>query len=293
VAWPYRSVGLTFTNQKGYTMSLSLSSGVRQALSSIQSTAAMAQATQLRLATGKKVNSAIDNPSSFFTASGLNNRAGDLSRRLDGIGQGVKTLEAADNGIKGITKLVESAKSIVTQARQSSDNAVRESLRQQYDEIQGQIDELTNDSGYNGVNLIKNGADDLTVVYNEDGSSKSEITGKDLDSAGLGLTGTAANAWDDAAGVTAMDGELDKLDAALTTLRTQAATFGASLSTVKNREEFTQAMVNTLRSGADSLVLADSNEEGANLLALQTRGQLAQTALSLASQADQAVLRMF
>ena len=80
---------------------------------------------------------------------------------------------------------------------------------------------------------------------------------------------------------------------ALSTLRTQASSFGTSLTIVQNRQDFTKAMINTLQTGADTLVLADTNEEAANMLALQTRQQLSSTALSLASQADQAVLRLF
>ena len=80
---------------------------------------------------------------------------------------------------------------------------------------------------------------------------------------------------------------------ALTTLRTQATSFGSSLSVVQTRQDFTKSMVNTLQTGADNLVLADTNEEGANLLALQTRQSLSTTALSLSAQADQNVLRLF
>ena len=72
-----------------------------------------------------------------------------------------------------------------------------------------------------------------------------------------------------------------------------ASTFGSNLSVAQTRQDFTKEMVNTLTTGADNLVLADSNEEGAKLLALNTRQQLSQTALSLASQADQSVLRLF
>ena len=83
------------------------------------------------------------------------------------------------------------------------------------------------------------------------------------------------------------------MSTALTSLRAESQTLSSSLSTVQIRQDFTKSMVNTLQSGADSLTLADSNEEGANLLALQTRQQLSSTALSLASQADQNVLRLF
>ena len=83
------------------------------------------------------------------------------------------------------------------------------------------------------------------------------------------------------------------MKAALDQIATQASTFGSNLSVVENRQEFTKAMINTLKTGSDNLTLSDQNEEAANLLALQTRQQLSQTALSLANQADQGVLRLF
>ena len=92
---------------------------------------------------------------------------------------------------------------------------------------------------------------------------------------------------------TQIDDSITKIDGALTTLRTQASKFGSSLTTVQTRQDFTKNLINTLQTGADNLVLADTNEEGANLLALQTRQQLSTTALSLSAQADQAVLRLF
>src|SRR3954465_16041429 len=98
-------------------MAITLSAGVRQSLSALQSASAQSSVVQNRLATGKKVNSALDNPTSFFTASGLTNRASDLTSLLDSMGQAVKTLEAADKGIQAISKLVENAKSIVKQAQ--------------------------------------------------------------------------------------------------------------------------------------------------------------------------------
>ena len=86
---------------------------------------------------------------------------------------------------------------------------------------------------------------------------------------------------------------ITKLDTALSTLRTQASKFGSNLSTVQTRQDFTKQLINTLQTGADTSSSPTSNEEGANLLALQTRQQLSSTALSLSAQADQAVLRLF
>jgi hypothetical protein len=106
--------------QKETTMSgIVLSASVRQNLLSLQSTASLLATTQNNLATGNKVNSALDNPTNFFTAQGLNNRASDIGNLLDSIGNGVQVLQAANTGITSLQKLVDSAKSIANQVLQS------------------------------------------------------------------------------------------------------------------------------------------------------------------------------
>jgi len=97
---------------------ISLSKAVRANLNSLTSTASMMAETQNRLSTGNKVNSALDNPSNWFTAKGLNNRAGDLNQLLDGMANGIQTLKAADNGLSAMTKTLESMQSTLRQARQ-------------------------------------------------------------------------------------------------------------------------------------------------------------------------------
>ena len=97
-----------------------LSSAVRQNLLSLQSTADLLATTQSRLATGKKVNSALDNPTNFFTASSLDNRASDINNLLDGIGNGVQVLQSANTGITSLQKLVDTAKSVANQALQTT-----------------------------------------------------------------------------------------------------------------------------------------------------------------------------
>src|SRR5260370_14797742 len=96
-----------------------LSASVRQSLLSLQSTAALLATTQNAMATGNKVNSALDNPTNFFTASGLNNRASDINNLLDSIGNGVQVLQAANTGITSLQKLVDTAKSIANQVLQA------------------------------------------------------------------------------------------------------------------------------------------------------------------------------
>ena len=266
-----------------------LSAGVRSNLLQLQQTSDLITTTQTRLATGKRVNSALDNPNNYFTAQGLDNRANDLSNLLDTQSTAINTINAANNGITAITKLVQSAQALVSQAQQTSDTTVRSGLATQFDAILGQITQLAGDSGFNGINLL--GGNDLTVTLNETGTSTTTVSGVDYTNANTGLSiANAVNSWADTA---AIDAASTDLTAALTTLRSESQTLGSSLSVVQIRQDFTKSTISTLQSGSDALTLADSNEEGANLLALQTRQQLSTTALSLAAQADQNVLRLF
>lgn len=382
-------------------MSVSLTSGVRNALSSIQETSRMAEISQKRLATGKRVNSALDNPTNFFTASNLNSRASDLGNLLDSMSNAVKTIEAADNGIKTITKLVESAQSVVRQAKEansgsaasatgtanvaagtsaggagnvvlrtgsgpaisfavtasgagstvgelatainsanigvradlvqngantnlkltttngqsltvdaastdaittalgitesttnpgaSGDAARLTSLASQFNDLRTQIQRAARDAGFNGINLLNNQS--LSVQFNETNTSNLNISAVDYGSASdpLSIAQVASGVFD----TTSISTAESTLSSALTRLRSDSSRLGSNLSTVQTRADFTRAMMKTLSEGADNLVLADQNEEGATLVTLNTRQQLATTALSLASQAQQNVLRLF
>lgn len=385
--------------------SIALSAGMRQSLAALQLITDQQETQQLRLATGKKVNSAIDNPVSYFTASGLSNRASDLSSLLDNIGQATKVLEAADKGIQALTKLVESAQGAARQALQStsttnkivgtdndltgstlltsaaagsftagkvikvngttvltvaagstvqnlvdginsnttinptsgamkvqasldsngnvkiegldgaslavttddaastltglfgastattlaaaSANTTRSSLASQFDALRTQMDQLASDSSYNGVNLLN--GDTLKVQFNEQNTASVTITGVKFNAAGMG-TAASTNTWQSDKDI---NDALTNLTNSLTKLRTQASTFGSNLSVVQTRQDFTKNLINTLQVGSDSLVLADQNEEAAKLVTLNTRQQLANTALSLANQSQQGVLRLF
>jgi flagellin len=439
-------------------MAVSLSAGVRNNLSTLQSTAAQSALIQNRLATGKKVNSAIDSPVNFFTAASLNDRSSQLTGLLDGISNGIQTIQAASKGIDGITKLVGSLQSTIKQAQadaaqnrptkagtalatqaevvatskslkdialdkklndddasaannaatatnsgnigiatgdafigisltagsttyeasfssanatvrdlvneinksgiatafvdekgqlnvkgtgsddlefgigsdttgtlavtdaqgggantnvgflatdavaataikgQGITSAVRSNLIDQYNDLRNKIDDLAKDAGFNGINLL--GGDRLSVVFNEKtgkNQTKLDVQGTQLTSDNLGIV-KAGNTQ--LAGSTNFQNDSDleaatkSLTGALTSLKSLSSTFGANLSVVQTRQDFTKDMANVLTSGADSLVNADLNQEAASLLALQTRQQLSQQALSLANQADQGVLRL-
>ncbi len=465
---------------------ISLTASMRSNLLSLQSTQSLMDMTQERLSTGKKVNSAIDNPSSYYTAQSLNNRADDLSALLDSMGQGVQTIKAANEGIETITSFAEQAKAIANSARDvasnfdkfaitsdeitkgvtgdvfvdsredmstfditftatsdaskkftvyigdqegqevslsagattaklaaqeavtalqgmglnaeigedgatvtvsstdgsdiswvngskadgsagltASDSAAKKvnldaskgansatiaaalndttdgagnlivaeadgkavsvyakdstkefrifgatadsiglsgskkagdanevtqeriDYAKQFNEILSQIDSLAKDAGYKGINLLQE--NDLTVIFNEDRSSKIEVKGVDASSEGLGLA-EVKNDWQKDADI---DASISQVENAISKLRTMASDFGNNYSIVQTREEFTDNLINVLTEGADNLTLADMNEESANMLALQTRQQLAINSLSLASQASQSVLQLF
>ena len=354
---------------------ISLTASMRSNLLSLQNTQDLMDMTQERLSTGKKVNSAIDNPSSYYTAQSLTNRASDLSSLLDSMGQAIQTIQAADEGIEAITDFADQAKAVANSARDSSEGDSVANYVEQFNSILDQIDQLAKDSSYKGVNLLN--GDNLTVVFNEDRSSKLEISGVHADTSEEGLAIDRAVGWtvtDDidtavvkvtsktygsnvtaneyftydgklyrnetgealqstatvdvnaegiklissdaevvknAEAVTgttnkitvsvgvdetskkAIDASITQVEAAISKLRTMASEFGNNYSIVQNREDFTENLINVLEEGADKLTLADMNEESANMLALQTRQQLAINSLSLASQAAQSVLSLF
>ena len=369
---------------------ISLTASMRSNLLSLQQTQDLMDMTQERLSTGKKVNSAIDNPSSYYTAQSLTNRASDLNALLDSMGQGIQTIQAANEGIEAITEFVQQAKAIANTARdnatikgttssgtyaaanqpesitvkiegvadqnikvKNSDtleqaateitnalntyvkdakgavidgftatvengqikisnskgivanvsgtifgitfngeigNSTRTTSMKQYNEILDQIDQLAKDSGYKGVNLLQD--NDLKVVFNEDRSSYLTINGTFADTSDKGLKISRAEDWTNPDNE-AIDASISELENAITSLRNMASEFGNNYSIVENRENFTESLINVLEEGSDKLTLADMNEESANMLALQTRQQLAINSLSLASQAAQSVLSLF
>jgi flagellin-like hook-associated protein FlgL len=425
-----------------------LSKGIRSNLLSLQNASALQDKTQVRLSTGRKVNSALDDPLNYFQSEGLSMRGKDLTRLLDNMGLGIKTIEAADNGLKAITRMVEQMQAGLRTALNSSatnaklgsgmdltnrraidfnnnpnlldsatppgplragdqmavtftvpsnpvvaattmnftipgvapgintaqdlvaainadpvnnnattgeryvnasidaggrliiDNTTMGTLRlqwtpaaavlpalptnlnslfgtfeppltgstatdtgsitaatnqtrakfaEQYNDILQQITFAARDAGYNGTNLLY--GQSLDMIFNEDASTRMIVRGVVFDSAGIGLSAndTRRSMQSD----TEINAGLDKLTESIKIIRAQAATFGASNTVATVRESFTKEAVKLMKMGADNLVVADLNEEGANLLALQTRQQLSTQALSLASQSDQAILRLF
>ncbi len=267
-------------------MAIQLTAGMRSNLYALQNTNKLMELTQKRLSTGKRVNTALDDPVNYFKAKDHNDRANDLAAKKDGMSEAIKTIEAADTGIESIYDMLDQMKSLASAAKTSSNTG---DLQNQFNAIRSQIATLAKDSKYGGKNLL--GGDTVQVEFDEDGSHKLSVVGLTATTAGsiAGQTVSAANFNTQ----TTMENSISQIDTAVGALRTEAQKLASSLSTISIREDFTENMINTLNTGADTLTLADMNEEGANMLMLQTRQALGTSSLSMSSQAAQAVMRLF
>jgi flagellin-like hook-associated protein FlgL len=277
---------------------ITLTSGMRKNLFSLQNTEKLLQTTQTRLATGQRVQKAVDDPINYFTALEHRQRADDLSARKDEMAESIQLVNAANDGVESVSALIASAKSLAQSALSATTTSELNTLENQYQQVLCQIDLLAADSGYKGVNLLDGTTVTHTVKFDETGDSALTMTGFDASSTGatLSLVSLSSNLWVSAGGVADLDqinSSIGALDTATTSLRSEAQKLSTNLSTITIRQDFTANMINTLQDGAANLTNADMNEEGANMLMLQTRQQLGTTSLSLASQAAQSVLRLF
>ena len=384
-------------------MNTVIAATARQNLMALQMISDQIGAVQTRLSTGRSVNSAMDNPSAFFTAASLSARAASLNQLADGVSDVKKMVDAANNGVQALKALLTSAQSVANSALQSANtlvkvtgtnstalttasviattggsstrlmagdtvtvndgtttatytaanndtvqtmlntingtsglkavaslnaggqititatstnnitiggtlggvgtlngvtgltagtttftaNAVRTSYAAQFDAIRTQINQAASDASYNGVNLLAGGS--KTVTLNETGSSTITLSGVTISATSLGVAASTNNFQIDSDITTA----LANITSALTTLQAQTATFGNNQTIIETRMAFNKSMAETLQAGADALVASDSSADGATLVALQTRQQLAATALSMASNSDKMALRLF
>ena len=284
---------------------ISLSTSARTNLLALQGSAKLLDTTQGRLSSGKKVNSALDNASSYFQSQGFLGRANDLSSIKDGLATALQTVKAAVDAISSIQKVVDQLKGLVASARQTSDTTTLGTYYTQYTNLTSRLTDLANDATFNGTNLVNSSSSSLAVrfdVQKNGGSTISALTvsGIDRTAGGLdvdiGTGGSVKNSSSDVTDFTTA-GNLDAVESylstAVNTLRSDASTFGNNNSLIQTRVDFTTNLINSLQSASDNLVLADINEEGANLQALQARQQLGIVALGISGQSAQAILRLF
>jgi flagellin-like hook-associated protein FlgL len=284
---------------------VTLTPGIRSNLLSLTQTAKVVALTQARLATGLKVAKATDGPVDYFQAKALSERAADLLTKKDAIDQGVSSLGVALQAVESTEDIFAQMKGLLLSAKTGSAED-RASLAKQFNELALQANNLLDDASYQGINLVTSTASALNVSFSEKTGSALSIDGTDVRvSTFAGLDGGAASAvattlaglnigWSAVNGsVSLFDAAVDTLDGAITTIRTNAATLGSNVSLMNARLEFTTDYVGTLTGGSDRLTLADLNEEGAALVALRTRQQLAVQALAFAGQAEETVLQLF
>ncbi|MGL5137595.1 MAG: flagellin [Beijerinckiaceae bacterium] len=286
-------------------MSVALTQGLRNSLNSLNDIDRDITRTTNRLATGKKVNSAFDNPQVFFQARGFTDKAADLSQRQDNINVGLKTVKLATDALGAIEKAVSSLIGIAESARSLSNTAgTRSALALQFNTVLSSIGDIVKDANFNGTNLLSTTTVGLLKI-STDATSGTSINIDSIQSGNVatGLFGaaaiaaTTATSFDGAGGdtlLTTLTGTgAGSLRTGLDAARTRAQSFSSSATVIQARLEFNRAQISINKSASDDLVNADLNEEGANLTALQNRQSLAVTALSLSSRSDQAILRLF
>jgi len=301
---------------------ITLSTAVRSNLLALQSTTAFIDRTQTRLSTGLKVSSPSDDAVKFFQSKSLSNRAADLTDRKSGIDQGISTLNAALTAADSLEDLTKQMKGVIDSAR-SGDTTQRNEFGKQLKELAVQLEKLVADATYQGLNLLNSTASKLSVRFSDKADAKLEVDGVDfnastffLTSAGAAggealvtnvgnvLSGTlgfglllSAYSFDEATDLASFNAAADRaiarLDETISNVQSKAASLANNVSILQIRSDFTKEYVDVLETGAGKLVNADLNEEGANLLALQTRQQLGIQALSFAGQAEQSILGLF
>jgi flagellin-like hook-associated protein FlgL len=268
---------------------ITLSAAVRENLLALSNTEQLIARTQNRLSTGLRVANPVDDARIFFEAKAISDQAGDLAEKKDGIDQAVSSVSTALEAIEAIDSLAQQMKGMLISARSATGNELT-ILEGQYNELRTQIDNLSADALYQGLNLINGTGSVLQVEFSTNSNSTLDINSVDVTTGTLGLSVTSAASFSAAS---ILDAAFIEIGAAIDTLRGHAQSLGSNIAVLQTRLDFTQSYVNILEGGAGKLVLADVTEEGANLVALQTRQQLGISALAFAGQSEQSVLSLF
>ncbi len=287
---------------------VTLSSSIRSNLLTLQSTGTVVDRTNARLSSGQKVSSAIDDAVAYFQAKGLSDRASDLTGRKDGIDQGISSLKSAITGLENVEKILVQMKGVALSAK-SANASDRANLATQFQTLATQMNNLVNDTSYQGLNLVNATSANIKVQFSDKTAAFLKVDGVDVrvsKTAGMTMgadklaSGLAGAKWSKVATtsagspkLSAFDGVIKTLDSAITKVRSNTKNLGTNVALLQTRLDFTKSYVNNLTEGSNKLTLADLNEEGANLVSLRTRQQLGIQALSFAGQQEQGVLSLF
>ena len=270
-------------------MALSPISSATNALNSIQTNTAVQQSNLQSLSTGRSVNSITDNPQAFVLAQGLLDRAGSLGQVGSQIGQGIGALQAANDGLSAIGKVVDQLKAVAQQAQATTDTTQLNTLQGQYNTLVGQIDSLAADSSYSGVNLIGANPGSLAVPGGSSSGGTTTISGQASDSSALGIT--PASNW--ASSPSNIASDLSKLDQATQTVQSQAADLGSNVTVLQNQASFVQSLSTTASQGASKLTSTDVYQAASNALQANSYRQLGYAALRNSTQSQDAILGLF
>jgi len=271
---------------------ISLSAAMQNNLLSLQNINSQIQTAQTDLATGKSVNSAADNATAYFEAQAGYTQASQLNNLKDAMGQGLQVVNTALQSITSATSLLQQMQGLAQEAEATTDTTTITNLQTQYNQLQTQLSQITqNDANYQGTNLLSGTAgNNLTINFNATGTSN--ITIAATDTTATSYTPAQASNWV-SGGASAIQASQTAASDAVTNFNSLAATLGSYSALITTRQNFTTQLSNIFTTGANNLTNADLNQESANLLALQTQQQLGISALSLANQANQSVLRLF
>ncbi len=309
---------------------ISLTEAQRRNIATLRDIQDLSDRTQERLSTGKAVNNVVDDAVAYFASQNLENRADEFIGRKEDIDQGISTLEASLNAIESIGELLDQMKA-VAEASGSQSPDERLAATEQFQQIGTQISQLVEDASYQGYNLLSETNNELNIRFSDRTAARIIIGGFDFNSTssearqlftqaafdtiangneffGLevlltaitvdyaGAAGAAVNGFsqigDNNSNLIIVDETVAQIEGAADRLRAASVELGGNVSLLQTRSNFSQSYVDTLNTGADKLTLADINEEGANLTALQTRQQLGTEALAISGDQQEAVLTL-
>jgi flagellin len=299
---------------------ITLGLATQQNLLALQNINKNLDTTQEHLSTGLDVASATDNAVAFFQAQSLTERADDLQTRKDAIDQGISSLTTATQAAQSVVTILQQMQGILNSAATET-NVERKASGQQYNTLAKQLDTLLNDASYQGLDLVNSSKSILTLQFSSATASTLKINGSNLlytsivANLGGGTKGSKllislaaqaiiftgkSSAFSTAVGFSAVSNKtslfnngFQQLQNAISTVQGAAQSLGGNVTFLQTRESFTEEYITTLQGGASALTVADVNQESADLVTLQTRQQLAIQSLSIATQSEQAVLRLF
>jgi flagellin len=276
----------------------------RQNLLSLQDINKNISTAQEHLSTGLKVASAIDDAVKFFQSQSLLNRANDISVRKDAVDQGISTLTNATNAAQSVVSVLNQLQGLLNGAKTQTASQ-RASTAVQFNVLSKQLNNLVNDASYQGLNLVSSTTAALNLQFSIASNSTLKVSGKNLLVSKLVTSSVAGAAsvlatkltltkFSKVCALTSIfDSAFKVLQSAVFTAQSAAQSLGGNVTFLQTRLDFSTKYISVLQGGSDKLVVADVNQESTNLITLQTRQQLSIQSLSIATQSEQAVLRLF